>query len=300
MRIKRAVEDRAGVLGSSSVAKAIAVSTFGTPYDAYLDYIGKKREFTEEEQARLDMGHDLEDFIAHQAEKRWGMKVRTTNYAYINPTHPKLMCHPDRLVSGAVMGERVALEIKSNTAFDRRWGQEDTDQIPMDYLVQCLTYFICQVPCDVVWLVRFSNNRLSRYIIRPDAKVQAEIVTLAEDWMARVDAGWVPDPLTYEEATSIYSAPTSGEIAATDSIAEKISRLSELRDEIRVLNAEADAIKTEIVGFMQGKEVLSYNGNAIATYRKIFQNRFDSMRFESEHPELYHEYLKESSYMRLS
>ena len=300
MKVRRSVEDRKGVIGASSAAKHLGLSTFGTPYEAYLEYVGQRPEPTEEEKERMEMGHDLEDFIAKQAEKKFAVKLRKSNYAYIDPRYPHLLCHPDRLMVQENLGERIAVEIKSNSAFDKRWGDEDTDEIPMDYLVQVLMYFICAVPCDAVWLIRFSNNKISRYIIRPNVQLQAEIATKLEDIAKRIDSGWIPEASTYEEATKLYNAPTDGEIEADLTIKETVNRLDEVKAEIKGLKSEEDELKKNIITFMQDRSTLTYQGQTIARYKQIITSKFDSKRFGEEHPDLYTQYLTTSSYMKLS
>ena len=286
-------------IGCSMLGEVLGVSSFGTPYDAYLKYTGQAPEPDEETKRRLDMGHDLEEFIARQAEKRYGVRVRKSNFAYKPDDFNDMVCHPDRMVAGEVFGERIAMEIKSNTAFDRRWGQEDTDEIPMDYLCQCLGYFICGVPCDAVWLVRFSNNTLYRYIIRPNEELQRTIKEKVIEFVAKVAEGWVPDPMTYKEATGIYSNPKEEEIEATPEIAKAIDKLSELKEERLAIEKEEDALKREVVSYMRDRSFLTCNGETIAKYTRISQMRFDAKALEREDPETYSKYLRESSYMKL-
>ena len=301
MKVKRKIEDRKHVIGSSSAAAHLGLSGFRTPYDAYLEFIGESPEPTEEEKARFEMGHDLEDFIAKQAEKKYGIKVRRSNFAFIDPKRPHLLCHPDRLVAeDKALGERIALEIKSNTAFDKRWGKEDTDEIPMDYLVQCMMYFICGVPCDAVWLIRFSNNTLYRYIIRPDRELMESIATKLEGIAERILSGWKPEASTYQEAVALISAPSEGAIEADDIIAGKVERLGQIRDEKKTLEQEEDGLKRDIILYMDGMSHLTRQGKTIAKYSTISTTRFDSKRFGMDHPDLYSEYLVSSSYSKLS
>lgn len=300
MKVKRSVEDRKGIIGFSSGAAFLGLSTFRTPYDAYLEYIGERPELTDEEKERFEMGHALEDFIAKQAERKYGVKVRKSNYAYINPKYPHLLCHPDRLVAGEIYGERIAIEIKSNTAFDRRWGAEDTDEIPMDYLVQVLGYFISEVPCDAVWLIRFSNNQLSRYIIRPNKELQDDIARKLEDIAKRIDSGWKPEPTTFEEAKKIFNAPTKDSIEADNAIKEIVNRLDEIKSELKGLSSEEEMLKKEIISYMKDRSILTYQGQTLAKYSQITKSGFDSKRFAAEHPDLYAEYTITTSYMKLS
>lgn len=301
MRVKREVDDREYIIGSSSIGKWLGVSTYATPYDAYLEYIGKKPDPTPEQQERLDMGHALEDFIAHQAEKKYGIKLKRSNFAYSGPERPWLINHPDRLAVGRIDGKRIAVEIKSSSAFDSRWGDEGSDEIPMDYLCQCMGYYICGVPCDEVWLIRFSNNRLTRYVIPEDEKLKESILTALDEIKAKLDSGWAPDPNTYEEAARIFPASEEGTAKeASEGIAKSMERLKEINTEIKGLELEKDSIKAEVVTYLEGANLLTYAGRTIAKYSKVETERFDSKSFRADHPQLYDAYLKKSSYMKLA
>ena len=70
------------------------------------------------------------------------MNVRAMKYVIGCVNGLWLICHPDRLAVGTVDGKKVAVEIKSSSAFDSRWGDEGSDEIPMDYLCQSQGYFI--------------------------------------------------------------------------------------------------------------------------------------------------------------
>ena len=297
MKVKKTVEDRKGIIGFSSAGAHLGVSTYRTPYDAYLEFIGERPEPTPEEQKRFEFGHKAEDFVAALIKDEYGIRVRKSNFAYMNPKYPHLMCHPDRLVADKVMGESVAIEIKTNTAFDRRWGSPDTDEVPMDYLVQCLGYFICTVPCDVVWLFRFSNNTLTRYIIRPDEKLMKEIAAKLESIALRIESGWHPDPVTYEEAARLV-IPVEGAVEADEDSRKRFQRLQEIREESKALEAEEDSIKKELVLFMDGRTTLTIGGEKVASYTTVTRSSFDSKAFAEDHPELYPEYLKTTTYQQ--
>lgn len=299
MRISRKVKDRAGIIGCSAIGAWLGVSTYSTPYDAYLEYKGQKPEPDAATQERLDMGTALEDFIAKQAERKWGIKLRRTA-AYADPKRPWLICHPDRLVEGLVDGSRIAVEIKSSSAYDRRWGDEGSDQIPMDYLCQCMGYYLCTVPCDEVWLIRFSNNRLTRYIIGKDRNLMEGIASQLDCIFARLEKGWVPSPSSYEEASRLYSSVTPDSMEATDEVYRDIERLEHIKGQIKDLKASEDEYKARIVSYMAGHSSLFYRGQQVARYSLVEQQRLDTKRLKADHPDLFEEYSTSSSYTKLT
>ena len=124
--VKRDVDDRKGVIGGSSLGATLGLSKYQSKHDVWLAWKGVEREVTKEQQEIFDMGHALEDFIAKQAEKKYGVKVKKTSFAYVHSQYDWLICHPDRLVVGKIDGKRVGMEIKSSSSYDDRWGEVDT------------------------------------------------------------------------------------------------------------------------------------------------------------------------------
>lgn len=290
-----------GYIGGSLIGKVLGLSTFGTPYDAWLTFMGKAPEPDEAMKARFEMGHQLEDFIAKQVERIYGVKLRKCNFAYIDPEHPWLICHPDRIATDKD-GNTFPVEIKSASSFSaKKWGNEDTDEIPYDYLAQCYDYFHCGIPNPGwMWQITFADNQIRRYIIHRNEELEesmfSKLIDIVENrWMN----GYPPEPSSFKEAKAIWSNPTSSAIEASGELYKKVQRLDEIKLVEKNLEAEADLIKKDIIEFMQDKELLMYQGQKIAMYKQISKESFDAKSFQKDHPELYKAYLKPASYMML-
>ena len=76
----------------------------------------------------------------------------------------------------------------------------------------------------------------------------------------------------------------------------KVAELRELQSMISELQAEAEAIKDTIKGVMidRGEETISGNGWK-ASWKNVNSSRFDSKRFKAECPDLYAEYIKQTT-----
>lgn len=301
IKVKRSVSDHKGVIGGSQIGATLGISKYQSVHDVWMSFMGMQKEVTEAQQEIFDMGHELEDFIAKQVERIFGVKVRRSNFAYVHPEADWLICHPDRIITGKTEdGKVIGLEIKSSSSYDNaRWGEADTDNIPADYLCQCHSYIMTGV-CDEVWLVRFSNNRITRYVIKKDEALEADILKkltkVVEEWKEGVE----PPIEDFEEAKKYYTRDTSGDIEATKELIEVVNEWETLKKESKELEARIDAKKAIIVSFMKDKSTLVDNlGNKLATYSKITSERFDSKSFKKDHPEMYSKYSKESSYMKL-
>ena len=69
---KRNVDDRNGIIGGSSLGAMLGLSKYQSKHDVWLSWKGEERKVTDKQQEIFDMGHALEDFIAKQAEKKYG------------------------------------------------------------------------------------------------------------------------------------------------------------------------------------------------------------------------------------
>ena len=298
--VKRAVNDHKGVIGGSSLGATLGLSKYQSKHDVWLAWKGVEREVTKEQQEIFDMGHALEDFIAKQAEKKYGVKVKKTSFAYVHPQYDWLICHPDRLVVGKIDGKRIGMEIKSSSSYDDRWGEVDTSEVPMDYLCQCHDYIMCDV-CDEVWLIRFSNNRLTRYIIKKDEELENMILSQAAEELSKWARGEEPAIEDYDEARSYYNEPTEGDVEADDEIIKAFEELKEIKNRKKQMDDRADELKAKVISFMKDKErVVDHFGKKLFTYKRYETTSFDNDALKNDYPALYELYVKKSSYMRLN
>lgn len=298
--VKRDVNDHKGVIGGSSLGATLGLSNYQSKHDVWLSWKGVKREVTKEQQEIFDMGHALEDFIAKQAEKKYGVKVKKTSLAYVHPQVDWLICHPDRLVVGKIDGKRIGMEIKSSSSYDDRWGEVDSSEVPMDYLCQCHDYIMCGV-CDEVWLIRFSNNRLTRYIIKKDEELENIILSQAAEELSKWARGEEPAIEDYDEARSYYNEPTEGDVEADDEILKISCELKEIKNQKKLIGDREDELKAKIISFMKDKErLVDHFGKKLFTYKRYETTSFDKDALKSDYPALYEHYVKKSSYMRLN
>ena len=133
-----------------------------------------------EETFQQDFGHRIEPVVAKLYEDRlrsdaeaMGLEVarlrlRANRKTHQNPLARWQACTPDYFVHDGTDADRVwLLEVKNRNEYTRKgWGEEGTDQVPRDILLQCLWQL--QVTglhrCDVA--VLFGNSSLQVYTIQ--------------------------------------------------------------------------------------------------------------------------------------
>ena len=284
----RDVNDRVGTLGCSDIGAVFNASTYKSAREVALAYKGEASEPTLEQEIAFKMGHLLEPMIADLIKKLYGMRLKESRFRYLCKDESRLGCHPDRLVVG---DQTTAVEIKSSSAFDTsRWGDADSDEVPYDYLLQCYGYFICIPKVERVYLFRFSNNRLTRYIInRPEDKVLNGIVAHLTDWMNKVEEGWMPEPKTYKEAIKAWS-PKDGTAEAPSQIMDIIADYNACADEIKKIEEKQEIMKLSIVKYLEENKINGlYDSNSnknICTYSTASRLGIDSKLLKEKYPEI--------------
>lgn len=135
-----------GRIGGSIVSAIIGQNPWETPLSAYLKL--RKEVSPTPDNPAMERGRRLEPVVATmfagshpEYDVRNNRKGTEEPEEYIDEEHPFLIAHPDRLLYDK-NGKLVAgLEIKTaNVANSKEWGTENTDSIPMNYLIQCQWY----------------------------------------------------------------------------------------------------------------------------------------------------------------
>lgn len=297
----RDVNDRAWTLGCSDIGAVYDASTYKSSRDVALAYKGMAPEPTTEQLVAFEWGHDLEPMIAELIKKHYGLKLKESRFRYLCKEEPRLGCHPDRLVIG---DPSKAVEIKSSSAFDSaRWGEADSDMVPYDYLLQCYGYFICMPKIETVYLFRFSNNRLTRYIIsRPENATLKGIVSHLTEWMDKVEKGWMPTPKTFREAIKAWS-PKDGTKEAPEQILDIVSDYNACNDEIKKIEEKQDLLKLSIVKYLEEQGVNGlYDGASnknVCTYTTVERASIDSKMLKEKYPTIAEECTKTTEFSQL-
>jgi putative phage-type endonuclease len=126
------LNDRSKFIGGSDIAAVMGVSRWQTPLSLWAEKTGKvpPKEMSE----AMELGTELEDFVARKFSRKTGLKVRKDSKTYEHPNYPYLVAHIDR----RVVGTDEILEVKTCGAWKaKEWEGEE---IPVEYVLQCNFY----------------------------------------------------------------------------------------------------------------------------------------------------------------
>lgn len=316
IKLEITADDRKGIIGGSSVGAVLGLPGYVSQYDVWRDYVGIRRPVSADLAWTYLKGHIFEKTIAELFTAKTGIDVEEVPFAYADPDHPYLICHPDRAFIKPIDGKRYALECKmaSMHAVRKSWPDtEDGDRIPMpflpsdvavydgtellppQYLAQCYWYMaICGY--DGVFLARLSDTDLTIYWVGPDESRERGIYDAVIDFRERVESGWIPPMTREDEASEMYPvADDSDAVTADDQTQDAVKELRKLNDSRKELDERIEALRLKIKGFMGTAGVLEDDrGDRIATWRNSRSGRLDAERLRIEKPEIYEEYLKET------
>lgn len=216
---KRYPENNFGRIGGTTVSAIVGLNPWETAHSAYLKLRHEAPQTPDNE--AMARGRRYEPIIADvfqggHPELRVAHNRQNTDdpEIYEHPDYPFLIGHPDRLLYDTQSNALIeGLEIKtSNWANIRQWGDENTDAIPQNYLIQCQWYAgLTQLPLWRVAVAFLDDagtlRQYKEYKIHADAELFETLVDRAVDfWENNVIKGIPPEIDHIDETTALWVA----------------------------------------------------------------------------------------------
>lgn len=305
---------RSGI-GGSDIAAILGLSPWSGPMDVWLEKIGQAAPLVETE--RMRWGHLLEDPVAKEYARKKGRKVRNapttldpiTNLRARVVRHsadkPWRMANVDRLTSDPRdAGVRRGLECKTADRFAAAdFGEEDTDQVPVNYLLQCMWYMA--VTGYDLWdlAVLIGGNTHRVYTITRDNELVERLFNAADEfWIVNV-LQREPPPADGTDATRRYyesvKPKAEDEIPMTDELYGLALHRANLDRQIKELTADKGLVENRIREVMPAKGI-ARRDNAKITWSTSVTRRLDTKALQAEEPDVAARFMRESEESRLT
>lgn len=124
--------NRKEYIGSSDIASVMGLSRWRTPLQLWALKTGRVEPDDLSEVEHIQLGTELEEFVAQKFSKESGLKVRRAPQHYVHPDHFHFRAQIDRLITGT----DEILECKTASAWKaKEWEGED---IPQEYILQVM------------------------------------------------------------------------------------------------------------------------------------------------------------------
>lgn len=279
-------------IGGSDCGAILGMNEYMSAYDLWL----KKRNPQIKEEPKnseaIYWGHNLEDVVAKEFERRTGKKVRNHNFMMYHDEYPFISANVDRVV----VGENAILECKTASEFKKsEWAD---DNIPGSYMAQCYHYMAVTGADRAYIACLIGGSHFVWKIIERDDEIIEEIIKAEVDFW---DNHVVPDiepPVDDSNATAqALNRRWQETLAKTVEIESEQATLFKAIDAI---NKQTKELEKQKRGYEnQLKAILGENERGVTdgyevSWKPQQSKRIDTKRLKEEQPEIYRRYVKES------
>ena len=246
-------EERKLGIGGSDMPIILGLSNYKTPYQLYLEKIGEAESTYEDTQLQY-WGHQLEPIIVQEFMKRNNVTVQESPDSYVHPFYDFLRGNLD----GFIPELNAVLEIKcSNQFMAKEWGEEGSDVIPMQYLVQVAHY--CAVTnADCAYIaVLIGGNDYREFKYTRDLELEEKVIDAARKFWECVQTKTPPEPINQIDLRLMYPKHDPEKtITIAPDVAEQLTTLVDTRFKIKALSEVEEKYKFNIMQFMKDSECL--------------------------------------------
>lgn len=306
--------DRSKFLGGTDCASVLGVSPWATPMKTWRLKTGREVEVESPARAKLfRRGKLLEPVIIEMGcdrlrEMGLDVEVLERNERYTDPEHPFISVEIDvelRLAGEVeINGERVAFDYedvngdaKSVGGFaTKKWGEEGTDSMPIEYLAQFMTGLMVRRRRWCVAFAMMGIDDVGVYWVRRDeTTIAAMRKKLVSFWHDHVLADVPPDPMVYDDITALFPMDDGTAVEASDAVAEMVTKLARVRAQVAHLAIEEEYLRFHIADFISPHARLTHKGKEIATWKGQATRRLQVDRLAKDHPNIIAEYMKDDT-----
>ena len=279
-------ERRKGIGGSDAAAVA-GLSQWSTALDVYYEKIG---EGTNEESTAMRRGTLLEPAIRQMYADETGRQVVQPEKAFVNTPLDFVRANLDGVASG-----EIVLECKS--ARDRSgWGEPGTSDIPIVYLCQVQHNMMAARMHRTDVAVLFGDFEFTIYPIEADPEFQSLLLEQEAAFWRCVQQRIPPEPVSSADIQRRWPRGIVDAVAASSRDVQAARVLSAVKDSIKSLGEIKEQAEAILKASIKDAEGLAVDGETLCTWKNARStDHFDKTRFQRENPEIYEQYLTQSS-----
>lgn len=270
-------------LGGSEIAGIAGMSRYSSPLKVYLDKVEGSQT---EENEPMYWGNQLEDVVAREFAKRTGMKCKNVNYVLQHSEHPWMMANLDRTVG---KGKELAI-LECKTAGHFAAGDWADGATPESYQMQVAWYMAVTGIKKAFIAVLIAGQRFEWRELKHDQDVEDHLITIGSAFWQLVEDRTAPamdgSDVADEYLQKKYRNATGTSIAldaGAQFLLDQYNRSKEIIDQQTKVRAMA---KQNLEYLMGENEIATINGKQVITWKMQDANRFDSVKFRTDHPQM--------------
>lgn len=252
------VTDRHKYIGGSDIAAIMGMSRWKTPLKLWAEKTQKLPMADLSNIEAVELGTDLEEFVAQKFSQKTGKAVRRAPKEYTHKDYPYMHAHIDRLVTGS----EELLECKTASFFKK--DEWEDDEIPQEYILQVMWYLGITGRKIGHIAVLIGGQSFKYKQIEFDAELFNTMVEAAKEFWDCVQNDTPPAVMPDDDETlkDMYSDHSEVMIelypdkeenkVAMEALEEKIAYLQEIKAHQKNLEAERKEIETALKDIIKG------------------------------------------------
>ena len=294
------VDERKQYIGGSEVAAVLGYSTHKTPLQVWM----LKQELVEPTESTpiMAFGNYFEPIMAEYFEELTGLKTRRVNTPFAHAEHEFLRANIDRqILNGDGVEGTGVLELKTTNSHRLK---NLAGQYPIEWTYQ-IQHYLGLTGYSYAYLFIYERDTCEFYepiyVERNDQLISENMVALTQWWRNHMINGKRPEPQNDEDLLMLYPNSSDGKIIETSprdyGIYEELKQVREQKSELKEKETE---LKNELKASLGDGERLVSRGNTLVSWKTYSRRSLDRTQLREEKPEVYAQFLTESSYRRFS
>lgn len=280
---KDVTANRCDFIGGSDIAAIMGMSRWKAPYRLWAEKT-KKIELRDLSNIEaVELGTDLEEFVAQKFSQRTGKTVRRAPKVYQHPRYPFMVAHIDRLITGTDEG----LECKTASAFKTEEWEND---IPKEYVLQCQWYM--GITGRKVWwiAVLIGGQKFLYKRIDFDKELFDLMVEKAVRFWEMVKKQEPPVLLPEDGGNLLEVYPTNTDkMIEMQEIEDRVAYRQELKMQISEIEKEIKEIDTELKGII-GENAGIITDKYKITWKERKTSYLNAEAFKEDNPKMAQKY----------
>jgi putative phage-type endonuclease len=297
MITKEILEARSKGIGGSDVAAVLGMSRYKTATDVWLEKT-KPEEVVQSENEFIYWGNRLEKVVAEEYKTGNKCKLIEPKKSFYDKTCPYLIANPDRIIRKSERGKGI-LECKTCSAYkNSEWGEEESDQIPTEYLLQIAHYRYVMNADFVDLAVLIGGNQYRQYTYTKNENLETKMrEKLAVFWNDHVLKNTPPPPMNRRDVESLFKKSDEEKIIEADEeLQSTFKEIVKLKNSGAEIEGKIKDLQDKVFLIMKdASAVIDKNGEKICTWKSVNSKRLDTALLKQTEPDLYMKYAKESS-----
>lgn len=275
-------------IGGSDAGAIAGMNPWKSPFSVYLEKTSDEVKEVQDNE-RMRVGRDLEDYVARRFEEATGKKVRRNNFMLQSEDYPFMTANVDR----EVIGENAVLECKTTSSYNKKDWEEG---VPLHYHLQVLHYMLVgdydkgYIACLV------GNEAFIYHEIERDEETLRYLVDIESKFWDNLQKGIMPDPDGSSDYDNQLKEIFKDSVEEETLMSVKEDRFK-LLDELKAIKDDTETkikaieqeIKLDLGEFQKG-----VSGSYQVTWKPQTRTSIDTSRLKKEKPEIAEKYSKTS------